>query len=333
MPEISVVIPLYNEAETLEELHRQLKEVLEEQRRSYEILFVDDGSTDQSPEILARLTESDERVGVVAFRRNFGKAAALDAGFKQARGHTIITMDADLQDDPSEIPQFIAKLEAGFDLVNGWRKLRRDPWHKLLPSKIFNKMVVVLSGIRLRDFNCGFKACRAEALKDIDLYGELHRFIPVLVFSRGFRVTEIPVRHHPRRSGKSKYGLARLPKGFFDLMTVLLNTRYRTRPLHLFGFAGLLLSGLGFLVLSYLTVLWFMGVRPIGNRPLLFLGLLLMVVGVQLISTGLLGELINRAQQGDTPNYVIQSVSRPAFTAEETETGHSIAGAGSSEDK
>jgi len=310
-PEISVVVPLFNEEGSINELHARLSEALASRSEPYEILFVNDGSTDGSADRLEQLAARDAFVGVIHFRRNFGKAAALDAGFRRAQGRVVITMDADLQDEPAEIPNLLAKLNEGYDVVSGWKKVRHDPPGKTLPSKLFNRVVSVTSGIQLHDFNCGFKAYRAEALEGLSIYGELHRYLPVLLFWRGFRVTEIPVLHHPRKHGHSKYGWERLAKGFFDLLTVLLNTRYRSRPLHLFGLMGLLLGLLGGAILVYLTVLWFMGVRPIGNRPLLLLGLLMVMVGVQLVSTGLLGELINRSQPHESTRYVIGKVTAP----------------------
>lgn len=315
-PEISVVIPFLDEQGTLEELHATLTSVLQRVARPYEILFIDDGSRDRGGDVADAIAAKDAHVGVVHFRRNFGKAAALDAGFKRARGRIVFTMDADLQDDPEEIPNFLAKLDEGFDLVSGWKRRRQDPLGKTLPSKLFNFTVSTVSGLKLNDFNCGFKAYRRESVDELNLYGELHRYVPVLVHFRGFRVTQIPVRHHPRRSGVSKYGLERMIKGLFDLLTVLLITRFRARPLHLFGGFGLVLATLGFGCLAYLTVLWFMGHRPIGTRPLLFLGLLLMMVGVQLISTGLLGEMISSSQAPTRLPYVIRSEVR-ASSAEQ----------------
>ncbi len=296
-PDISIIVPVLNEAESLPILRERLIGVLEGMDMPFEIIFIDDGSTDAGRDLMADLARADDRIGLIRFRRNFGKAAALDAGFRAARGRFVITMDADLQDDPDEVPRLIAKLEEGYDLVSGWKHVRHDPLDKTLPSKLFNGVVSWASGIKLHDFNCGLKAYRRETLADLSLYGELHRFIPVLAHWRGFRVTEMPVTHHPRQFGKSKFGAGRLVKGFLDLMTVMLITRYAGRPLHLFGLIGLILSALGFLCLAYLTGLWFLGDRPIGNRPLLMLGLLLMVVGVQFISTGLLGEMIRNTAQ------------------------------------
>jgi glycosyltransferase involved in cell wall biosynthesis len=304
-PQISIVVPFLDEEGSLEALHAKLSEVLAALGKSYEILFVDDGSRDRSSAIADELAARDARVGVVHFRRNFGKAAALDVGFKRARGDIVFTMDADLQDDPAEIPNFLVKLDEGYDLVSGWKQKRRDPLGKTLPSKVFNLVVSQTSGLKLKDFNCGFKAYRAEAVRGLELYGELHRYVPVLVHFRGFRVTQIPVMHHPRRTGVSKYGVERMVRGFFDLLTILLLTRYRARPLHLFGGVGLVLAALGFACLAYLTVIWLQG-HGIGTRPLLTLGVLLMLVGIQLISTGLLGEMIGGAQVRDKPLYVVR---------------------------
>lgn len=309
-PRVSVVVPLLDEEGTLEELHAKLTAVLTRLGRPYEILFVDDGSRDGSPRILKKLAASDPAVGYLRFRRNFGKSAALDAAFRRARGEIVITMDADLQDDPEEVPRLIAALEEGeLDLVSGWKQKRHDPLGKTLPSKLFNFTVRKLTGLTLNDFNCGLKAYRAEALDGLDLYGELHRYIPVLVAWRGFSVGELAVTHHPRKWGRSKYGVERMAKGFFDLLTVILLTRYRRRPLHLFGWAGLVMFLLGFGCLAYLTVLWFLG-NAIGGRPLLILGVLLVTVGVQLISTGLLGEMINSTRAVE-PGYTIRDERLP----------------------
>ena len=291
--DLSVVIPLLDEEGSLRELHERLSAVLGELGRSYEILFVDDGSKDQGPAILAELAEVDPHVGWIRFRRNFGKSAALDAGFQRARGAVVITMDADLQDDPQEIPRMLAALDGGLDLVSGWKAKRNDPLGKTLPSKLFNFVVRKLSGLELHDFNCGFKAYRREALDGLELYGDLHRYVPVLVGARGFAVGELAVTHHARKHGHSKYGIGRMTRGFFDLLTVLLLTRYRRRPLHFFGAIGLLstLAGLG--CLTFLTARKLFWDEAIGHRPLLILGLLLVVVGVQLFCTGLLAEMIN----------------------------------------
>ncbi len=288
---ISVVVPLLNEASSLEELYREIAAALEPRDDDYEVVFVDDGSTDGSMSVLTRLHDEVPNVVVVHLRRNFGKAAALQAGFMQARGDVVVTIDADLQDDPAEIPKLLAKLDEGFDLVSGWKTRRNDPFLRRLFSRIFNWGTGVVSGVRLHDVNCGLKAYRAEVLEGIRLYGELHRFIPILAAYRGFRVAEIPVNHRARQHGRSRYGPERYLRGFFDLLSVTFMGRYRHRPLHLFGGLGALMGALGFVILSYLTVIWFLG-HGIGHRPLLTLGVLLMVVGIQLVSLGLLSELI-----------------------------------------
>jgi glycosyltransferase involved in cell wall biosynthesis len=315
--ELSVVVPLFNEEPSLIELHARLSAVLRELGLRYEVLFVDDGSTDGGAATLDRLAADDSCIGVLHLRRNFGKAAALDAGFRAARGRIVATLDADLQDLPEELPNLVAKLDQGFDMVSGWKQGRRDPLSRRVASRLFNWVVCRLSGVRLHDFNSGFKVYRAEALADLHLYGELHRYLPVLLAGDGHRVAEIPVAHAARRHGRSKYGLERLANGFFDLLTVTLNTRYRARPLHLFGLVGVALASTGLIVLSYLTVLWFLGEGPIGNRPLLFLGLLLMMLGAQLVSTGLLGELINRQIHREETPYAVRVFTAPGSAAPE----------------
>jgi glycosyltransferase involved in cell wall biosynthesis len=310
--DLSIVIPLYNEEENVEPLYDQLKAALEGVGRKYEIIIVDDGSTDGSFDVLKRLHRGEERLKVIRFRRNFGKAAALAAGFEAAEGEVVITMDGDLQDDPQEIPRFLQKLEEGFDLVSGWKKQRRDPFSKRWPSRVFNWTVSFLTGLRLHDLNCGFKAYRREVIQELQtrLYGGLHRYIPVLAYARGYRVGEITVAHRPRQRGHSKYGWERFLRGFLDLLTVILLTRYTTRPLHFFGGTGVLvfLAGLG--INLYLTVLWFLHHRPIGTRPLLLLGVLLMLLGVQLISMGLLGEMVVRTyyETLGKPTYAVREV-------------------------
>jgi dolichol-phosphate mannosyltransferase len=288
---ISIVVPLLNEEHSLDALYHELASVLDQRDEPWEVVFVDDGSTDGSLGVLTRLHDESTNVVVVHLRRNFGKAAALQAGFLEARGDVVVTIDADLQDDPAEIPQLLAKLDEGFDLVSGWKSRRNDPWSRRLLSKVFNWATAVVSGVRLHDVNCGLKAYKAEVLRGVRLYGELHRFIPVLASYRGFRVAEISVNHRPRQHGRSRYGLNRYLRGFFDLLSVTFMGRYRHRPLHLFGGLGLAMGFAGFVVLLYLTVIWFLG-HGIGHRPLLTLGVLLVVVGIQLVSLGLLSELI-----------------------------------------
>jgi glycosyltransferase involved in cell wall biosynthesis len=288
---ISVVVPLLNEEHSLEALYAEIAAALEPRQDEFEVIFVDDGSTDRSMAVLSRLHDEMPNVVVVHFRRNFGKAAALQAGFLEARGDVVVTIDADLQDDPAEIPKMLAKLDEGFDLVSGWKTRRNDPFFRRLFSRWFNWATGVVSGVRLHDVNCGLKAYRAEVLDGMRLYGELHRFVPVLAAYHGFRIAEIPVNHRPRQHGTSRYGPERYLRGFFDLLSVTFMGRYRYRPLHLFGGIGMLMGAIGFVVLTYLTVLWFWG-EGIGTRPLLTLGVLLMVVGIQFVSLGLISELI-----------------------------------------
>ena len=311
---ISVVVPLLNEELSLEVLYREISDALEAQGQPFEVIFVDDGSTDGSLAVLSRLHAETTNVVVVHLRRNFGKAAALQAGFLEARGDIVVTIDADLQDDPAEIPQMLAKLDEGFDLVSGWKTRRNDPLARRLFSRLFNWSTAVVSGVRLHDVNCGLKAYRAEVLQGMRLYGELHRFIPVLASYRGFRVAEIPVNHRARQHGRSRYGPERYLRGFFDLLSVTFMGRYRQRPLHLFGGLGLLMGAIGFIILLYLTVIWFWG-AGIGNRPLLTLGVLLEVVGIQLVSLGLLSEMITsqheeRMGERERMDQVVEEVLR-----------------------
>ncbi|HEV3479653.1 MAG TPA: glycosyltransferase family 2 protein [Gaiellaceae bacterium] len=288
---ISVVVPVHDEERSVEPLYEELRAALEPLGRRWEAVFVDDGSADGSLGALTRLHAASPNVKVVRLRRNFGKAAALAAGFRHAEGDVVVTIDADLQDDPAEIPRLLAKLDEGFDLVSGWKAQRRDPLSRRLPSRIFNGVVGRVSGLRLHDLNCGLKAYRADVVRNLRIYGELHRFLPVLAHDRGYRVAELPVHHRPREHGKSRYGVERYLRGFLDFLTVWFMGRYRHRPLHLFGGLGLTLGALGTILLTYLTVLKLSG-EAIGHRPLLTLGVLLVVVGLQFFSLGLLSELI-----------------------------------------
>ena len=311
---ISVVVPLLNEEQSLSALYHEIARALEPLDDEFEVVFVDDGSTDGSLEVLSRLHDELPNVVVVHLRRNFGKAAALQAGFLEAKGEFIVTIDADLQDDPAEIPNMLAKLDEGFDLVSGWKTRRNDPFARTLFSRIFNWMTGAISGVHLHDVNCGLKAYRAEVLQGMRLYGELHRFIPVLAAYRGYRVAEIPVNHRARQHGRSRYGPERYLRGFFDLLSVTFMGRYRHRPLHLFGGVGLLLGALGFVILLYLTVEWFWG-QGIGGRPLFTLGVLLEVVGIQFVSLGLLSELItsqheDRIDERDRIDRLVDEVYR-----------------------
>ena len=291
-PAVSVLIPVLNEADTVAELAQRICSVLDDLGRSFEIVFIDDGSTDGTSDRVREQHAVDRRVKLVRLRRNFGKAAAICAGFDISRGRLLITMDGDLQDDPDEIPRFLEKLESeSLDLVSGWKRARKDPASKRYPSLLFNWVTRKLAQVDLHDFNCGFKAYRREVLEQIALYGELHRYIPVLASRRGFLVGEIEVRHHRRQFGASKYGWDRFYKGLLDLITVLFITKYTRRPLHLFGAIGLVAFGLGLGINSYLAILKFLG-EPLSNRPLLLLGVLLMVLGVQVLTTGLIGEMV-----------------------------------------
>ena len=288
---ISVVVPVHDEERSVARLYGELEQSLEQGDEQWEAIFVDDGSQDGSFAALTGLHERETNVKVVRMRRNFGKAAALAAGFAHAEGETVVTIDGDLQDDPAEIPRLLAKLDEGFDLVSGWKARRRDPWRRRVLSRIFNAVTGRVSGLRLHDMNCGLKAYRAEVVRGVRLYGELHRFIPVLAHYRGYRVAELPVNHRPRPHGRSHYGLERYMRGFFDLLTVTFIGRYRHRPLHLFGGLGLVLGAIGTGILVYLAVLKATG-HAIGQRPLLTLGVLLAVVGLQFFSLGLLSEMI-----------------------------------------
>jgi dolichol-phosphate mannosyltransferase len=288
---ISVVIPVHNEERSVALLLDELGSALDPLDRPWEAVFVDDGSSDGTFAALTRLYAGATNVKIVRLRRNFGKAAALQAGFEEAQGDIVVTIDGDLQDDPSEIPRLLAKLDEGFDLVSGWKARRRDPLSRRLLSRIFNGVTGRISGLRVHDLNCGLKAYRAEVLRGLRLYGELHRFVPVLAHYRGFRVAELPVNHRPREHGRSRYGVERYVRGFLDLLTVTFMGRYRHRPLHLFGGLGLILGLLGAVILVYLAAIK-IGGAAIGQRPLLTLGVLLVVVGVQLLSLGLLSELI-----------------------------------------
>lgn len=291
---LSVVVPVLNERGNVADLHSRVSSVLKDLDHPYEIIFVDDGSSDGSREICQELAESNPHVVLVELRRNFGKATALQAGFEAARGDVIVTMDGDLQDDPEEIPRFLEALDRGFDMVSGWKKVRQDPLTKTLPSRLFNFVTSYLTKIPLRDFNCGFKIYRREVVERLNLYGELHRYIPALAHAKGFRVGEIDVRHHPRSTGKSKYSFERYLRGAFDLLTILFLSSFQRRPLHLFGLIGMFSLSLGAAIDFYLSILWFMG-EAIGHRPLLVLGTLLIMLGIQILIFGLLGEMITAA--------------------------------------
>lgn len=315
---ISVVIPVLNEAPSLVPLHRQLSGVAESQYLELQIIFVDDGSRDETWQVIEELAVQDSRVQGIRFRRNFGKAAALSAGFDVAKGETIVTMDADLQDDPAEIPNLLAKLEEGYDVVNGWKQDRHDPWDKTLPSKVFNFLVSHLTGVHLHDHNCGLKCFHREVIHEVRLYGELHRFVPVLAAARGFRVGEIPVHHRPRQFGKTKYGWSRIPKGLLDLLTVRFITHYNQRPQHWLGMGGLASFFLGVLGMVYLAFCWGWSRLP-GNTPIhlhqtaaLYYSLVLLLIGAQLVALGLVAELISAQLSRDSDNYSIVARTFPS---------------------
>jgi len=310
---LSIVVPVLNEVESLAALHRELSETAAAGGLDLEMVMVDDGSTDGSWEEICRLSASDPRVTGIRFRRNFGKAAALSAGFAQSRGALIVTLDADLQDDPSEIPKFLAAMENRLDVVSGWKQVRRDPWHKVLPSRVFNWMVSALTGVRLHDHNCGMKCYRREVFDEVRLYGELHRFVPVLAAARGFRVGEIAVNHRPRRFGHSKYGVTRFIKGFLDLLTVKFLTGFGQRPQHVLGTIGLSAAVLGALGMVWLAGCWAIsrlgcfGLEPIHlhQRPAVLYSLGLLLLGGQLMSIGFLAELFIAYHAPDVPGYSI----------------------------
>lgn len=300
---VSFVIPVYNEEESLRKLYDEIKKNIEHSRSKsgqeepaweigeYEVIFVNDGSDDSSETVIKEMIKEDERIHLISFRKNFGKAAALEAGFRHSAGDIIFTMDADLQDDPAEIARFIDKLEEGYDLVSGWKYNRKDPLEKRIPSKLFNKVISSASGVRLHDFNCGFKAYRSEVVKGIDVYGEFHRYIPVFAKRKGFRIAEIKVHHNRRQYGKSKYGLERYTRGLLDSVSSVFLLKYYDKPMYFFGKWGIVSLLIGFLICAYLSVQWIMG-SYIGTRPLLLLGVLCIITGVQLFSIGFVGNLI-----------------------------------------
>lgn len=294
--ELSVVVPIFNEREAIEPLLAEIEAACAGTDRSYEIIWVDDGSSDGSDQVLERLAVQRDPVRYVRLRRNFGKSAALRAGFDQSRGAVVVTMDGDGQDDPAEIPRLLAKLEEGYDVVSGWKQQRRDPLFKRWGSKVFNGLTARLSGVPLHDVNCGLKAYRGPAVRGLELYGEQHRLIPVLGFQRGWRIAELPVNHRPRAHGRSKFGPERYARGLLDLLGVVFIGRYQYRPLHLFGGAGLVSLFVGLVVCTILTVEK-IGGAAIGNRPLLVLGVLLVLAGIQLFTLGLVGEMITATRQ------------------------------------
>ncbi len=327
---ISVVIPVYNERESLLPLHAEIATVQAQTRLEMEVVFVDDGSSDDSWSVISELASRHPNVRGLRFRRNFGKAAALSAGFRAARGATIITMDGDQQDDPGEIPRFLEALEKGgpdgkpLDVVSGWKRIRRDPWHKVFPSRVFNWMVSRMTGVNLHDHNCGMKAYRAEVFREVRLYGEFHRFIPVLAASRGFKVGEIEINHRPRQFGSSKYGITRFVKGFLDLLTVRFLTGFGQRPQHVLGTFGVFSFMLGNAVLLYLIVTWCINYfylhlpeeqwpfQALHKRPLMHYGIAALLLGAQMMSIGLLAELMTAYGGREEDTYSVAEQTAPA---------------------
>lgn len=328
MIEYSLVVPVFNEEESLRLLYDEIVAVAETLSAKIELIFVDDGSSDASWTIIEELAQKDERVRGIRFRRNFGKAAALDVGFKAATLPIVMTLDADLQDDPKEIPDFLRLIDSGYDVVSGWKQTRHDPWHKVWPSRVFNGMVSRLTGVKLHDHNCGMKCYRREIFDEITLYGELHRFVPVLAASRGYKVGEKVVQHRARKYGVSKYGFNRFVKGFLDLLTVKFVTGYGQRPQHLLGTFGLSAFGLGAATLSWMALRWVVSRLPLigsgeyflSGRPAVVYSAALMLLGAQLLSVGAIAELLVAYQNRKDREYSVQkTVGRPSKTEKDAD--------------
>ena len=311
-PDLSIVVPAYEEAESLPELAERIRAACEGAGLTFQVWIVDDGSRDDTWAAVQALHEDDPRIAGLRFQRNYGKSAALSVGFERARGRYVVTMDADLQDDPAEIPGLVETLEEGYDLVSGWKKDRKDPLRKTLPSRFFNWVTRLTSGLDLHDFNCGLKAYRREVVESVSVYGELHRYIPLLAKWAGYhRITEQPVEHHPRKYGETKFGADRFVKGFLDLITVVFLTRFAVRPMHFFGGLGTLTFTAGVGINLWLTIDKLVFGHPIGDRPLLLLGLLLILFGAQLFTTGLLGEMVVQPRMEDPDSYVVGDALLP----------------------
>lgn len=316
--DLTIVVPVFNEEASLPELTDRIRSVCEANDLTFEVWMVDDGSIDESWAMIRREHENDSRIHGLRLRRNYGKSAALALGFEQASGRYVITMDADLQDDPAEIPGLVDLLESGYDLVSGWKKTRRDPLSKKIPSRFFNLVTRSLTGIPLHDFNCGLKAYRLEVVKGVKIYGELHRYIPVLAYWEGFtRITEKEVLHHERKYGRTKFGIDRFVKGFLDLLSVFFLTRFASRPMHFFGAMGTLAFIGGFLLSLWISIDKVVFGNPIGDRPLLLLGVMLILVGVQAFSVGLIGEMIVVPRMKRTDNYQISARTPSTSTQRE----------------
>lgn len=327
-PRLSIVIPVLDEEGSIPELVDRIRSVCDGAGFSFEVLLIDDGSTDETWDVIMEMHQRDARIAGLRFRRNYGKSAALAVGFERARGRYVITMDGDLQDDPAEIPGLIALLETGYDLVSGWKKKRQDPLSKTVPSRFFNLVTRRIAGIPLHDFNCGLKAYRREVVKSVKVYGELHRYIPLLAKWEGFdRITEKEVQHHPRRHGQTKFGLERFLRGFLDLLSVTFMTRFASRPMHFFGMVGTLAFLGGFVISLWISIDKLFFGHPIGDRPLLLLGVALILVGVQMFTTGLIGQMIvePRMQRTDTFQ-IIASLLPGNRSASEHESNNSESG-------
>jgi glycosyltransferase involved in cell wall biosynthesis len=311
IPELSVVIPVRNESPNVDELYRDLTDALARWGRSYEIVVVDDGSTDDTFEKLCRWQERDERWRIIRFRRNFGQTAAFAAGIREARGRLIATSDGDLQNDPNDLPSMVRRIDEGFDIVCGWRKDRKDPWlTRRLPSELANKLISAATGVRLHDYGCSLKVFRSEVIKPVKLYGEMHRFLPAIASEMGVEISEMPVNHRARRAGRSNYGLSRTFRVILDLATVKFLLSYSTRPLQMFGLIGLPMGFVGFIILATLSYERLFGNTSIANRPMLFFGGLLAVIGVQFVTMGLLAEIMSRTyhESQDKPTYAIREI-------------------------
>lgn len=321
--DLSIVVPVFDEAESLPELSDQIRAVCDAQGFNFEVLFIDDGSRDGSWAVIRDIHSSDPRFGGFRFRRNYGKSAALDVGFERARGRFVITMDADLQDDPAEIPGLVERLEDGYDLVSGWKKDRRDPLSKRLPSRFFNAVTRSISGIDLHDFNCGLKAYRNEVVKSVHVYGELHRYIPLLAKWEGYdHISEMVVRHHPRRYGATKFGMDRFIKGFLDLISVIFLTRFAARPMHFFGTFGTVAFLIGFAIALWISIDKVVLGNPIGDRPLLLLSALMIIVGAQMFTTGLIGEMmIKREMEKSGAYHITESLTATPHAVSEARFG------------
>lgn len=317
LPHLSIVVPVYEEEESLPELASLIRQVCEQEQFSFEVWLIDDGSTDGSWAVIESINKKDPRFAGIRFRRNYGKSAALAVGFQRARGQYVVTMDADLQDDPAEIPALLAMLEAGHDLVSGWKQKREDPLSKTIPSRVINIITRKLTGIPLHDINCGLKAYRSEVVKSVRVYGELHRYIPLLAKWEGYtRIAEKPVLHHARKYGRTKFGIERFVRGFLDLITVLFMTRFAVRPMHFFGTIGMMAFSGGFIISLWISVDKVFFDKPIGDRPLLLFGVLLILLGTQMFTTGLLGEMIIRPRMEQAGSYQITESMEPRLSSE-----------------